>query len=165
MKKFIKTLAFLCIAFGVIDFVIAEFMDVWLTNQFYPFGSLENDNLVLVYWTPYAFGVVGLVLYYINIYLLKPKSVDLAEGSLKMVVSRYVGMKNEQGKLYITPEKITFDATETIDVAYRSIRTIEKAKIMFLFPAIKILTDDEEYLFGGFANRNKVINAINNFRG
>jgi len=160
MKSLIKTLAFLLIGFGIIDFVLAEFMDTYLTG----FEFFSESNMTVYYWSPYASGLFGMIFYYINIYFLKPKNVDIKEGTVKMMVTRYEGMSKDQGKLYVTPEKITFDASDTIDIQYSEIQSVSKAKVMFIFPAIKIITKSEKYLFAGMLGREKTFNAINNFK-
>jgi len=164
MKSLIKTLAFLLIGFGVIDFVLAEFMDTWITGQFYPVGSFQEGNLKLIYWTPYVSGLVGGILYYINIHFLKPKNLELVEGSVKMAVTRYEGMSKEDGKLYITPEKITFDAIDTIDIQYNEIQSVSRARVMLIFPAIKIVTMNDKFLFANLLGMKKALDAINNFK-
>lgn len=165
MKKIVKTLAFLLIGLGVLDFVLSEFMDTYITSQYYEIGSLEKGDLSLVYWTPYVFGLLGIILYYINIYILKPENVNMSDDSVSQAMTYFKGVNNKtEGKIYVTPEKITFDGSDSFDISYDDIISVSKTKTMKIFPSIEIKTNNENYIFTGAIGRNKIINAINNFK-
>lgn len=165
MKKIIKTLAYLMIFFGIIDYVMSKFMNIYLTGGFkYIEGS---SNIVAVYWSPFAFGVLGLVFFYINIYFLKPKNVNMLKGSVSQAMTYFISMNNKsEGKLYVTPEKILFDdsGSETFDISYDEVISVSKTKTMRIFPSIEIKTKNENYVFTGAIGRDKVIKAINKFK-
>ncbi len=163
MKNLIKTLTYLLIVFGIIDFVLSKFMNIYLTGAL---KYIEGSNLVAVYWSPFAFGIVALILFYINIYFLKPKNASIAKGSVSQAMTYFINMNNKsEGKIYVTPEKILFDdGSSTFDILYDEVLSVSKTKTMRIFPSIEIKTKTKNYIFTGAIGRNKIINTINNFK-
>ncbi len=161
MKKLIKTLTYLLIVFGIIDFVLSRFMNVYLTGAL---KYIEGSNIVAVYWSPFTFGILALILFYINIYFLKPKNISMAKGSVSQAMTYFINMNNKsEGKIYVTPEKILFDdGSSTFDILYDDVLSVSKTKTMKIFPSIEI--KNKRLHFTGAIGRNKIINAINNFK-
>jgi hypothetical protein len=159
MKKIIRAIAVVLMLFSVTDFVLAEFFDVYITGIFYRAG------FKLIYWTPFATGAVGIILYFINLYFFKPKDVNITEESKVLSVTHNESFFTyHDGKLYITPEKIRFDGLEDINIFYDDIMEVKKDKVWFIFPAILIKTKDKEYLFSGFFNSRNIVELIKNFK-
>ncbi len=162
-KKKINTLAYLLMILGVVDYLLAKFMDIHITNGI---TYIEGNNIVAFYWSPFAFGIVGLILFYINIYFLKPKNVNMSKGSVSQAMTYFISMNNKlEGKIYVTAEKILFDdGSSTFDILYDDVISVSKTKTMKIFPSIEIKTKTKNYIFTGAIGRNKIINAINNLK-
>ena len=159
MKKIIRTIAVVLMLFSVTDFVLAEFFDVYLTGIFYRAG------FKLIYWTPFATGAIGIILYYISIIFFRPKDVNITQDSKVLSVNYNESFFSyHDGKLYITPEKIRFDGLEDINIFYNDIVEVKKDKVWFVMPAILIKTKDREYLFSGLFNSGKIVELIKNFK-
>jgi len=163
MKILIRTLSLLLITLGLTDFILAEFFDIYTTDVFSYSGDISNGDLKITYWSPYILVVLGLVFYYINIHFLKPKNINITADSITKSVTRYQGISKEDGKLYVTSEKITFDGADTIEINYEQITSVLKTRVLLFFPAIKINTVNEKYLFGFLYGREKLFNTINKF--
>ncbi len=158
MKKIVTVSSSIFIVLGVTDYLLAVFMDIHLTGV---------GNEAGVYWSPFAFGILGLILYYINIYFLKPEDIDITEESVSQAMTNFISFIDiTEGKLYITSEKIFFDegsGNDSFDILYEDVISVSKTKVMKVFPAIEIETKTKSYTFTGIG-RDKIINAIDNFK-
>ena len=148
IKKILKNVSYVLYILAIIDFCLGIFFNIDITG---------------VFWSPLAFGVLGFLLGNAAIYLVKPENLSQTlDGTIEKSVTLYDNFSNENGKLYVSTDKIIFDGeVNTIEIPYEKIKKITKARAVFLFPAILItLKDGKEYLFGMLTGRDVIFDAI-----
>ena len=148
-KKILKIISYILYALSVIDFC---------------FGNFFNIDLTGVSWSPIAFVILGFFASKAGVYLFKPESLSQAlDGTIEKSVSLYEGFTNNEGKLYVSTDKIIFDGEniDIVEITYDKIKRVTKAKAIFVFPGVLLtLKGDKEYLFGMLTGRDMLFNAI-----